>query len=193
MTKFILLGGYPAKAADGGKEFAEALVEGCGASPKLLICLFARAPETWEKTFQQERESFTKYLPSHSLDIRLADPKTFAEQVSWADAIYMRGGVTDTLISILSQNPEWQQHLDGKTLAGSSAGADAIATHHYNLDTRKIGSGLGLLSVKMIPHWKSNYCGPEFDWEAAYAKLKNYGDALPVVTLAEGQFEIHTK
>ena len=190
MTKYILLGGYLAKARDGGKSFADELVKGYGVAPKILLCLFARSSETWQETFEKESSAFRAYLPDKKLNIELADPVMFSQQVRWADAIYLRGGITNTLVEELRKSPDWTSELDSKTLAGSSAGADAIATYHYNLDTQAVGNGLGLLPIKMVPHWRSDYGGGKIDWDGAYAELKAYGDDLPIVTLAEGQFEV---
>jgi peptidase E len=190
MTKFILLGGYLSRAQDGGKSFADELVKGFGDSPKILLCFFARPQETWRHIFEKELAAFRAYMPNKNPEIKLAHTDTYTEQVRWADVIYMRGGITDNLIEVLKRDLSWTKELDGKTLAGSSAGADAIATHHFNLDTKTVGSGLGLLPVKVIPHWKSDYHGPDFDWDAAYEQLKSHGPNLPILTLAEGQFEI---
>jgi peptidase E len=191
MTKFILVGGYPHKATDGGRAFCDEVLKGFKKPLRLLDCLFARPQDNWEKAFLQDKEFFTSNIIGE-VEIKLANPVTFDEQVRWADAIYMRGGITNDLIDTLHGYPNLKNELDGKTLAGSSAGADAIATHHYNLDLQSVGSGLGLLPIKMIPHWRSDYAGGKIDWDKAYAELKAYGDDLPILTLAEGQFEVRT-
>src|SRR3954465_8348078 len=103
MTKFILVGGNLSRAQDGGKAFAEELVRGLGDSPKILICLFARPQESWAPTFEKEKTSFNTYLPEKKLDIQLASPSNFIEQIRWADAIYIRGGLTDPLIKMLKE------------------------------------------------------------------------------------------
>src|SRR3989338_4704837 len=162
----------------------------CGDPPKILLCLFARPENTWAEVFEKESAALRTYLPEKNLDIQLANSATFAEQVRWADVIYIRGGITDMLIEILQRSPEWVSDLDGKTLAGSSAGADATATHHYNLDKQAVGSGLGLLPIKVIPHWRSDYGDGIINWDQAYADLKAYGEELPIIPLAEGQFEV---
>ena len=62
MKKFILVGGYPHKAIDGGRALCEELVEGFSEPIKLLDCFFARPQEDWEKAFQQDKEFFTRNL-----------------------------------------------------------------------------------------------------------------------------------
>lgn len=189
-TKYILVGGYPRKAIDGGKAFAEALVAGFDQPIKILDCLFARPAENWGEAFAEDKSFFTLHLLDKKLEFRLADPDKFMEQIRWAHAVYIRGGETDTLIGLLNKNTGWQKELDSKTLAGSSAGADAIAKYYYDLDKLQLNEGIGLLLVKVLVHYRSDYNAPRVDWDKTYSDLKSYKENLPILTLAEGQFEI---
>jgi hypothetical protein len=88
------------------------------------------------------------------------------------------------------------KYLDGKTVAGTSAGGDAIAKYYSVLKTSRVGDGLGLLPIKFIPHWKSNYSDDEvrdIDWEAELNKLREYKEDLPIYTLAEGEFKVFNR
>ncbi len=81
-------------------------------------------------------------------------------------------------------------------LAGTSAGADAISKYYCVLKTRRVGNGLGLLPIKFIPHWKSDYSDDEvsdINWDEELKKLKDYQEELPIYTLAEGEFKVITK
>ncbi len=78
-------------------------------------------------------------------------------------------------------------------VAGSSVGAHAISKYYYGLDDLKIGEGLGLLPIKAIVHYRSDYNAPNIDWDKAEVELKNYKEELPILTLSEGQFEIIVK
>lgn len=189
-TKYILVGGYPRKAIDGGRAFVEVLVADFEEPVKIVDCLFARPVENWSKAFAEDQEFFARYLPDKKLKFQLADPDKFTEQVRWADAVYIRGGETDTLISLLNKNTGWQKELDGKTLAGSSAGADAIAKYYYDLDDLELQEGIGLLPVKVLVHYRSDYNALNVNWDKAYSELKDYKENLPILPLAEGQFEV---
>lgn len=190
MTKFILVGGYPQKASDGGKSFCEELTKGLAEPIKILDCLFARAEENWEKAYGQDKEFFSANLPGKQVQVVLAQKETFVKQIREADAIYVRGGATRTLKEILNSIPGWVEAIAGKPFAGSSAGADALSRHYYNLDTLELEDGLGLVDVKMIPHWNSDYNAPNIDWEDAKHRLQQYGGEFPVLTLAEGEFVV---
>jgi hypothetical protein len=194
MTKFILVGGYPRKAPDGGKAFAEELVKGFAEPVRVLECLFARPRESWEKAYAEDVEFFKGHLAGRKIEFQMALPEKFLEQVRWANAISIRGGTSEAqLIALAAQSGDWTKELDGKTLAGSSAGADAISKYYYNIDTLKLSDGLGLLPVKFIPHWRSDYNAPNVDWNKALAELEGYKEKLPILTLQEGEFEVTVK
>ena len=79
MTKYILVGGYPHKAHDGGKAFVEELVRGFGEPVKILDCLFARPRESWVVADAQNLEFFKEQLPSVKFDAQIADPDKFVD------------------------------------------------------------------------------------------------------------------
>lgn len=190
-TKYILVGGYPQRASDGGKAFADESVKGFGEPVKILDCLFARPRDNWEKAYNQDKEFFQRHLPNKVLDIQLADPAIFLEQVKWANTIYIRGGVSEVVLAeLLRQGHGWEKELEGKTLAGSSAGAHVIAKYYYGLDDLKLAEGLGFLPVKVLVHYRSDYNAPNIDWDKAYIDLQSYKEDLPLFALAEGQFEV---
>lgn len=193
MTKYVLLGGYAWKAADGGKAFAETLVKGHTAPVKFLICLFARPEKLKWLLFAEDKSTFSSHLPESIIDFRLANVGRFIEQVQWADVIYFRGGKTQKLIEKLDQNVGWEKKLEGKTVAGASAGANMMAKYYYGLDKPGAREGLGLLPIKTIVHWKSDYNAPNIDWDKAYAELKTYGENLHILTLPEGSFTVIEK
>ena len=192
MTKYVLVGGYPRKAVDGGKAFFNELIKGFNNKPvKILDCLFARPTETWNHVFNEDKDFFLKYLSEGSFEIHLADVDKFTEQVKWADAIFIKGGNTEELLKLLTKNDEWLNYLNNKTLAGTSAGAEVIAKYYYNLETLKFSDGLGLLPIKVLVHWNSDYNAPNIDWNKSLQGLKDYKDKeLPVYLLAEGEFKV---
>ena len=191
-TKYILVGGYIHKAKDQGKSFCEELIKGFDETPiKILDCMFARKKESWNESFEKDRIFFERFI--NNFELELADPERFTEQVKNSNIIYLRGGYTTPLIELLSKDKSWIKELDGKVLAGTSAGGDAIAKYYCVLKNNRIGDGLGLLPIKFIPHWKSDYSDDEvrdIDWDSELEKLKKYEDELPIYTLSEGEFKV---
>lgn len=193
MTKYILAGGFIYKALDGGKAFVEELVKDITDKPvKVLDCLFAQPKEVWQEKFEGDKEYFSKFISDFELE--LADEEKFVQQVQNSDVIYLRGGHTQQLFKLLTKNIDWINYLDGKTLAGTSAGGEVIAQHYHVLKSGRTGDGLGLLQIKFIPHWKSDfsdeYTDKVIDWDKTIEELKNYKEDLEILTLKEGEFKV---
>lgn len=191
MTKFILIGGYPRRAEDGGKALAEEMVKGFNDPIKLLICYFARPRIHWEVNMVEDRLFFAGHLSDRKVEYQMAQVDTFIEQLRWVNVMYIRGGTTAALLEKLAQSGDWIKELDGKTIAGSSAGAMVIAKYNYNLDTLELSEGLGLVPVKVLVHYRSNYNAPNIDWDKAKAELKAYKEDLPILALREGEFKVY--
>jgi len=193
MTKYILVGGYPWKAKDEGKAFYEEIAKGFTEPIRILICAFARPQEEWDETLREDKEVFIKHLPAKKIDLKIAQPESFIDQVKWAQAIFFRGGSTSQLLNLLKQYPEWINHIEGKTVAGTSAGADMVSKYFVELTAIKLDEGLGLLPIKVLVHYKSDYNAPRIDWDKAYKALDRYKEKLQVVTLREGEYKVISK
>jgi peptidase E len=191
MTKYILIGVYPTKTDDGGKAFVDELIEGFDQPVRILICLFARPEETWEEVFEKDKAFFASMIRDRKFFLQLAQPGTLKEQVRNADVIYFRGGRTKQLMKRLQEYPGWEEELEGKTVAGTSAGVNFLANYYYSLDDLEICEGLGILPVKALVHYGSDYNAPNIDWEKATSELRAYGEKdMEVLKLAEGEFVV---
>lgn len=193
MIKYILVGGHIYKAKDGGKAFCEELVKGIANTPiKILDCLFARTKDAWEKRFNDDRNFFSKHLKDFELELAL--PERFLEQIKKSDIVFFQGGIPHQLIPILNTTADWLKELDGKVLVGSSGGADAMCKYYGVGKTSSIGEGLGILPIKFIPHWKSDYTpGVAIDWDTLLKNLQSYKEDLDVITLGDGEFTVVEK
>ena len=190
MTKYILVGGYVKKAPDGGRAFFEELVSGFDSNKiiKILYCVFAD-PLKAEVKFNEDKEKMSEFISNFTLE--LAEESKFLEQVKESDVVFLKGGETDLLLGALNKHADWVKYLDKKTVAGTSAGAMAIAKYSHALEQDNIMEGLGLLPVKVIAHWQSDIY--DIDWSQALYEVKNYKEDLPVYTLAEGEFVVIEK
>jgi len=192
MTKYILAGGRVHVAPDSGKAFIDELVKNFTHKPvKILVCLFAVPKEQWQEKFAGDQEYFSKFISDFELE--LADENIFTEQVKNSDVIFLRGGHTRPLMDLLTRKTGWLQELDGKVLAGTSAGAEAISKYYFVTKTNRNGEGLGLLPIKFIPHWKSTFFDDEpqnIDWDKIYSDFKNYKEDLEIIVLKEGEYKV---
>lgn len=189
MTKFVLLGAKAEKTEGEGKSFVDEMVEGFDQPVRILVCLFARPEDSWQEVFEKDKFFFASKLNQKVL-LTLADPACFVEQLKKTDVLYIRGGRTRKLIDTLEVCKGWEKELDGKTVAGSSAGVNFLGEKYYSLDDVKVCDGLGVLPFKALVHYRSDYNAPNIDWDRAYEELSATGSSAPVLTLAEGEFKV---
>lgn len=187
-TKIILVGGFPRSAADGGQALYEEMIRGFVEPIKILICLFARPREKWTESFESDQTFLKSHLSNTNLCFELAEPSQFIEQIAKADILYLKGGEAGLFIDTVKHTPNWDISLNGKTVVGTSAGAEALFSYYYHVAHRQVEEGLGIIKGKFIPHWEARDNFPLVDWEKAYQDLENYKEPLPIIKLAEGEF-----
>ncbi len=194
MTKYILQSGGLKNSKDKGGDFFNEVIKDLGKNPKILYCLFAQPRENWDKFFVY-KEGLVDLIDSEiKPHFELAMPDRFEEQIKNSDAIMIQGG-DDHLLKYWLKQFDIPKVWQGKVIAGSSAGSDALCNSFWTADWRKCMDGLGIIPVKFIPHYKSEYGADDhrgpIDWEKAYKDLGDYGDtSLPIHALEEGKFVV---
>jgi len=198
MTKYILNSGglrrYPEKLA----LFHREILKGLGDNPKILFCMFARKREDWEEKFKEYKDGFSNSIDKNIKPvIELAMPEKFEEQVKESDVIILFGG-DDYLIQYWLKQYDLPKIWEGKVVAGSSAGSNVLAEHFWTSDWKKCMNGFGILPIKFIAHYKSEYSHDDpkgaVNWDEVYTSLAEYGDkSLFIEALEEGDFIIIDK
>ncbi len=84
------------------------------------------------------------------------------------------------LLDTLKKFPDIEKYLSDKTIAGESAGANVWAKFFYSPKTDKISEGLGVIPIKIIPHFREEYRG----------KLDSVGVGLEEIQLPEYTFKV---
>ncbi len=195
MTKYILNSGGLKNKPEKAKKFFEEILKDSKQNPKMLLCFFAQPREDWEGKFEEYKLGFLEFSNELNPIFELAMPDKFEEQVGNSDIIFIYGGDDHLLWYWLKQYnlPEiWK----GKVVVGSSAGSDVLVKSFWTCDWRQCMDGLGLVSIKFIPHYKSTEYGKgdprgSIDWNMAYEELKEYGDKnLPIYALEEGDYQV---
>lgn len=193
MTKYVVQSGGIKNQPARKKKYHRELVKGLGSTPKFLMCNFAQGREYWEVKFQGYSDSVIEDMPEGvKPTFELAMPVLFEEQCKRADVIYFHGG-DDHLLQYWVRQFDVPRIFEGKVVSGNSAGADMLATHHWTCDWRQCADGLGILPIKFIPHYQSDFGAADprglIDWQKAYDELAAYGDtSLPIYALQEGEF-----
>lgn len=195
MTKYVVNSGNIRGDKSKAKKYFAEVFKGLGNNPRVLLCFFANLREDWEDSFQRYVEDFPNHLPNGvKPSYYLAMPDDFVEQCKESDVIWVHGG-DDHLVQYWLSKFNLKDIWDNKVLAVSSASSDAVASSFWTGDWRKCFDGLGLIPMKFIAHFKSDYGdtdprGP-IDWDKAYQELEDYGDkSLPIYALEEGDFKV---
>lgn len=89
-------------------------------------------------------------------EIEMAVPDIFEKQVENADVIIIYGG-DDYLLQCWLKNFNLPEIWEGKVVATSSAGSNALASSFWTCDWRQPMDGLSIIPIKFIPHYKSDF------------------------------------
>lgn len=109
------------------------------------------------------------------------------EEVQNADAVYLHGGSTNKLLRLLREFPSLEQYIQGKTVAGSSAGAYAIAKYGASHSEDAMREGLGLAPLRVVCHYESSELPPA---PGAVALLQNTATELELVLLRDFEWKV---
>lgn len=193
MIKFVLNSGGIKNQPELKKEFHRELVKGLGERPSFLLCNFAQPREYWDTKFNAYSDQIIEDMPTAIRpSFTLAIPKNFAKQCQAADVIYFHGG-DDHLLQYWMKQFNFAELCKDKVVATNSASSNLVATHYWTCDWRECADGFGILPIKFIPHFESDFGSDDprgpINWQEAYEELKEYGDKnLPIHALKEGEF-----
>ncbi len=193
MTRYILNSGGIKYTPQLKRQFHQEIIKDLGNSPRILLCNFAQLREVWEAKFDRYVASICEDMPSEVIpSFELAMPDIFISQCTSADVIYMHGG-DDDLVQYRLGMFDLPKLFTDKVVATNSASSNAMVAHFWTCDWRQCGDGFGILPIKFIPHYTSEFGNDDprgpIDWQNAYDKLAAYGDtSLPIHSLKEGEY-----
>lgn len=179
-TKFILCGGF--NKDDTNPDLSNFYTEILKDTPeklKLLLVIFAKNDDRVEEVTARVIAGFNKIKLQKVITFEIANKNQFEDQIKSSDVIYFIGGSTQKLLSSLKEFPNLKNLLEGKTVAGESAGANVLCSYFYSPNSDKVDQGLGFLPIKIIPHYSKEYKN----------KLDNVGGNLDKLFLPEYQFK----
>lgn len=196
MTKYVVNSGGIKNQLKLKKQFHLELIKNLSSnSPRFLLCNFAQGREYWESKFPGYSKAIAEDLPaSLKPTFELAMPDEFEDQVQRADIIYFHGG-DDALLDYWMKKYDFEKLFQNKVVATNSASSDMLATCFWTCDWRRCNTGFGVLPIKFIPHFNSNFGADDprgpVDWQKAKQELAAYGDtSLPIYALEEGEYKV---
>ncbi len=190
MTKYILHGGFSRKDNSSNRAFFKEIGKDVPDGGTVLLVYFASEsddPVDTERRFEQHSQLITEESGGKKLHYILATKEDFAEQVQVADAIFLNGGSTDKLLEALRAYPDLRALFDGKTVAGSSAGAYSLASYGTSHSHSNGYTGLGHVNVRLVCHFESEELPPNRE---SLEKLSQIAPELSLVTLRDFEWKV---
>jgi len=187
MTKFILHGGFTRKDNELNRSFFEELVRDVPDGGQVLTVFFAAKDDDTTDTFNELREKIERAAPEKKLRVVMSTQERFLDELKDSGAVYMHGGSTNKLLSVLRAFPPLKPLIEGKTIAGSSAGAYAIAAYGASHSEDAMREGLALAPLRVVCHYESPDLPPA---AAALAAVESSHPELELVYLHDCEWKV---
>ncbi|MCK5022013.1 MAG: Type 1 glutamine amidotransferase-like domain-containing protein [Candidatus Pacebacteria bacterium] len=180
-TKFILHGGFTFGEEQGNDEFTKEILKDAPEKAEILLVYFAKEKDRIPKNKEEDINQFNKNKGDKGLSFKVATEESFEDQIKEADIIYLHGGLSPKILEIMKRFPNLQKLFEGKIIAGDSAGANVLTKVFYSFLSDKVFEGLGLLPIKLIPHYEDKFKN----------KLDDMYPELETVRLSEYKFVVY--
>lgn len=189
MTKYILHGGFTGEDNDLNHAFYEELARDIPNEGTILLCYFASREDDNTNKFKEDGERITKYSHGKHFTFLFATQEEFLNQLKQSDALYIRGGSTNKLLRVLRDYKDFTVMFLNKTIAGSSAGAYALAKYGSSHSESEVREGLGVVPVRLVCHFESPKLPPDM---RAVEELARTAEDLELVTLKDFEWRVFT-
>ena len=186
MTKYILHGGCTGIKCESNNRFFAEILKDLKESARILMIYFAKPEEEWEDKLRKDKISFSSNSGGKKFELILANPdiKKLIEQIKNADAVYLHGGNQDILKEKMAPIANLKELFEGKTIAGSSAGAILLAEYSHSRSSIQPHKGLGIMPIKLVVHYSE-------ELDNKLEDLKKYGDEnMETYAIAETEFVV---
>ena len=184
VTKFILHGGFNSEKSDeDNSPFYIEILKSAPQNASILLVPFAKDADRILPATVKVSKEFENAKSQKNLAIEVATESTLIEQIHSSNVIYFHGGVSLKLLDALKKYPDLDESLRGKIVAGESAGANVWGKYFYSPKSDTVSEGLGILPIKICPHYKQEY----------ERKLDDVGIDVEELLLPEYQFKTFEK
>ncbi len=183
-TKFILHGGFnPGQTNEDNTDFYKEILKDAPEGAKVLLVPFAKDIDRIPSATQKITSELNGNKWQNNIIVEVANEDDFMQQLQSADVAYFHGGASLKLLEALKQYPNLEEALVGKIVAGESAGANVWSKFFYSPKADVVTEGLGILPIKITPHYKKEYEG----------KLDGVGQYLEGLFLPEYEYKTFYK
>ncbi len=187
MTKFILHGGFTRHENELNRSFFEEFAKDVPDGGEVLLVYFAARYHDTQEVFEEMSTKFLNQAKGKHLTFTKATRENFIAELARASAVYFHGGDTNKLLEILKTYPDLKPYMEGKAIAGSSAGAYVLAELGASHSEDRMREGLGIVPLRVICHYESPEQPPA---EGAVALLKETRQNLELVCLRDCAWKV---
>jgi peptidase E len=185
----ILSGGKPAHR----EAWVQALLAHAGRDARVAFCMFASEDDATARAVVSGLSASIAEgvgVGGDEISFDTLTAKNFEEVSAWANVIVIPGGDPMKLKKELEPHGDLLKLWDGKTISGSSAGADIMCRRYVYLQDKSFHEGFGWVNANFIPHWQApNWDGwTAKDWAWASRELSAKPGSTPLLTIREGEF-----
>ena len=190
MTKFVLHGGFTRRDNELNRTFYKELVKDVPNHGNILLVYFASRYDDVLEVYEEMSMKIQEQSAGKEFSFTQATKEDFMKQLGDADAVYIHGGSTNKLLDVLRTYSDIEKLTAGKTVAGSSAGAYAIAKYGASHSEDRVREGLGLLPIRLACHYESEELPPA---EGAMKVLRESFTELELVLLRDFESRVFLK
>lgn len=155
MTKYILHGGANKFKTEDNLRFYREMINGYD-NPSVLLVYFAREIDKYPELLDSDTQLFREVSPDKKICFTVASEDDFVSQAHSSDVLFFTGGSSYKLIDTMKKlNIDLENVFEGKTVAGSSAGANMLSEWFYGHTAKEVGQGLGILPINVFVHYNA--------------------------------------
>jgi peptidase E len=180
MTKFVLHGGFRSKEKQEDDAFFAEILKDAPEKSTILLVYFADAADRVSMHRNDDISQFEKQKSGKTFSFLVADEEEFSMQIESSNIVYFHGGVSQKLLDVLKQYSNLRALLEGKIVAGDSAGANIFVNMFYSKNADEVYKGLGIIPINLICHYTEAYAH----------KLDNTSSNFNIMRLSEYQTKI---
>lgn len=184
MTHFFLHGGRAWATSPKNSQFFQTLI-----SHGTRILIFPFGLEKEEEWYAEYRQHFLE----NSLDAKLViecahrDPDKLIQQIQNSDVLFFSGGKPYKHFEVINTIENFKTYIQDKVVAWTSGGAIMRSYAYYSSNAENFREGNHFLPIKIIAHrWSETHTW--LPWEQRKKLLDDYGQKLPIYTLAEQEY-----
>lgn len=183
MKKIILHGSQYHSDLKKARKFLDIFI--ATGKEKILDCIWGRIDT--DERLKIDSDFFLKMNPK--ISFKLNTGENFDNDIKTVDVIFVQGGNVKQIVDKMVAIKNFKDLCQGKIVIGVSGGASALCTIYGVGKTMRVGYGVGMVKLGVIPHFESKAeAFEDVDWGLLKKKMINQYPNLTIECINEGEF-----